>query len=576
MLEAQIDPRINIGAAELIESSKIISKNFPLYLLNYSWPSVSTLALYSAPLFSQNSYSKEELHLLQCTASYLGQMASKCWQQFDPSIEVKLSVNEEKKISSVTIETLSGQDLEEGPYLVNITEALHLAFQSLGKPYPYFLDQSVSTNDRSDIISRFALGLFAGLTPHGKGAWVSHSTKKIEFRILRLTDYFSKSIAKFHKLNFSAELYGKNNNVYHRGMVIPPSGLGEKVAFSRSTRSLTSFIKEKKLSTKKSFFLASTLAKNPDFTIALSGFLVSIAVSPQLTEDDLKKLYFLRSRFCQIASNCHGLIQEIKGALELKESNWLDLLERQQFKQARKIYSIEYSLGVLPLLRLQHHTIEDPKNFELVQAIAKNRANLVLERLDQYANDGRLSVDMALLEAFIRISFEEIPQAKFLLENIEEICLAGDSSNNYLKSKWLELRARIEISQNSLGKAADSLLECVNLEHANLDKNELSDLAMLAQDLLDCLDDEEIAEQSPLIGLKSALIFDNTNIEARTRVAREVLGSAIRQQEVEMLDIQDIRKLYRSNPSNEKVFLLAQLYSLILETPEAEDPPEKN
>lgn len=417
-MEAEITER----AKALQEHSAFVFRAQPKYILDFSWPTVGLLQLYLAPLLGKQKFSKADEGAIDQVACYLGCMAADYWTLLsEGKTAVTLSGPE------ITITGKGGPLLpKRGLFEVNISRELRQILSTPKDPFPVLADWHLPKtgfnllNDRSNIfrynlISAFALGLFTGLCPYGKGPWAEKTVEEWAECLAPVHLHLSTSSAKYYSRCFPLEPMGAEPQAYLSGLIFPPMGAPELPDYFGNIHLLLGYLKD--LEKQEILSLAKNLSFSPDPTFATCGFLVGTSLCEE-TGPFMHQADVLRPYWYRLLPN----VAEITRVLSHGFS-WPDLMQKGLFDQAKKALEREIAWGLLPETLLSARRLAN-KNFHPVfESLRTRTLTESFVHIERLYLEGSRETDIVQQYILLQIMFAQYTGA---LANLQECFLQKD------------------------------------------------------------------------------------------------------------------------------------------------------
>ena len=420
MMEEQrpaIDDKVVYLARQFQNDWNSLLTDYPKYALDLSWPSVGTLDLILSPLRFAGEIFPEQRKLLLGASAYLAGMAYDCWTHFPESPKVWLTLTEVEE-PEITLGICGGHFLEQDQiFSVNVTSALRRVLTAPENPLPFFEQSTRSLTYSHNIVSLFAVGLFSGLCPYGKGRFTKLRDETALPHLIVVNELLSRSAAEYYSKVFPGEALGASAALYRDRIVMPPPGHREKFPAIRSASALVEYMKTQEVPSEDMQRLALNLAHSPDEFSMITGFSVLAALSSPCPCAELQAVGESLSGY---RPYLRPAVMAARKVLDLPY-NWLADLRQGKKQEALELARYEEALGLLPLMRMPLERIQEPELESFVTMLAWSRPEEARSFLDTYSETTPLSMDLVFEALMLDLVLRDFDRAATDLSALEQV-----------------------------------------------------------------------------------------------------------------------------------------------------------
>jgi hypothetical protein len=428
-------------------------KKVPRFSLDYTWPSVGTLDLITYQLRRKDVYTRKERDIIRSASAYLACIAHDCWSQFpgNPTVEVQNTSGVEFDI----IITATGGDLlaAEESFSVNVVQSLKLVLEYKGDALSFFGRKLRAVPLNYNLLSLFGIGLITGYTPFGIGPWKDDDEKDYVRNLIQAQEYLAKTCASYYNKHFPDEDIGKDENLYHYFLILPPSQIEEHFPGCRAVTGIIQYFKDNDIPLDRLTTLSNNLALSPDDLISTAGFALSCALCNE-TQDPSNKLIALSQSKGSYAAKIRPAVMTARKALG-HIADISECIEKGDFDTAITLAEIEKKLNLIPLLRCSTRHFKNTAFKPFINALLWFAPKEARDEIDLLEKQGAaLEPDIILQAIFLDIMMGNLDKARDELDFFENLLEGNPLQEKFL---FLELKGLYEAFQGDLKNACKYL-----------------------------------------------------------------------------------------------------------------------
>ena len=395
-----IEDKVRITASKFVARWSKLSEKSKLFALDYSWPSIGTIDLITYPLRGKSKYTEEEKELIKGCASYIGLIADTCLSKIFTS-----TVLSDDSKRGIKIVFFGGEVLKDGEQTISIEKELTSILMLAPNPFPVLSTFSRPITGEENLVSLFALGVFTGLSPFGRGKLKEYPIEEYKAQTDEVVKYLSLTTASYFEKCFPDLELSHVAELYLNNLIYPPVMLNEVLPAINSTNGVVEFAKSFNVGKKSLLKLAVSLSSVPDEVISSTG----IAVYGALAKGELSKKVIAaslsRGDFTGILRSAMYSVRESMGLV----GDWL--LNEQFDETDEKAFRAELELGFIPWVWIRPNKKNFLKYQKILTFLTKFDFQQSMSGLDLLISENPKDIDLRLQRIYL----------EGLLDNFEEM-----------------------------------------------------------------------------------------------------------------------------------------------------------
>lgn len=428
------------------------SREFARYRLDFSWPSLGTIDLLLSQYVGRQTLSKQaENLLLQCCA-YIGGIAYDYWLTFPDKPRVELRLDTSGPVADIVLTASNGAHLGPGQYYeIRIRSALQNLLSKPSRQMPIFADGIRRYIPEDRLVCSFAAAVCSGMSPYGEGPWKDLSLQDFAPQLSSVSKKMAASSADYYATSFPLVKELGSEVLYYPHLCLPPAGFDEPFLGVRGASGIIDFVKHRNLSAEEAKQIALALASSCDELASLAGIIASVALHGSASSPELLKVCHQRSLTMPALRKSVEIIRQMYSG----EGFWIERLLLGQTEYAYAMFSLEHSIGMLPLaFGTSSALFEQLSTRDLYQFICLNDLNKSIQLCELHVESFPSNTGIQLQLAYLYLTRGELQSAEKWISTLL-------TRSNLLKSELAllqELRALFAERHGRIDEAEDFYL----------------------------------------------------------------------------------------------------------------------
>jgi hypothetical protein len=349
-----IDDSIKELAISFADRFNSIQERYPKLRLDFSFPSVGVVELVLAHLRGITNFSNQEEQLVRGAAAYLAYIAAHAWASIPDDLVVTATID---STSEIAISVRNGIFLTDGSsFTINILSDLK--------------EELEKASSKDLVLESFAMGLFSGLCPNGKGNWKNLTAKEFAVYLDPIEQFLCLTTAEYFKAVYPDETFDNLPEIFKNSLVLPPHGFDEPFIGLRGATLLLEFLNKEGYSDKAVLDFVRKLSAMPTRQLSTIGKILTLSLTDEVRAGSTTIDPNLRGAVCAIRNQIFG------------ETDWLSQISNSDRKSPESMNSIQESFereleqGLIPNVILPGRLIFGARYKELFTVLTWNEIEL--------------------------------------------------------------------------------------------------------------------------------------------------------------------------------------------------------